>query len=220
MGDKSGHKTKFIPLGSRSSSFRIERLLGDTPSVNSYATQVTAEEMSGKSSDQSSIRIESHISSTSAEDMSDRKEVEEEGEGTSDDQQETGKARKIRRSRTTFTTFQLHQLERAFEKSHYPDVFSREELALRLDLSEARVQVYSFPFPPFYLMTCCRYNFRQVHSIFCNLLEIDFLSSRPQVWFQNRRAKWRKQEKAIGRESPPAYPNVMTEGTTGRASSR
>jgi hypothetical protein len=53
--------------------------------------------------------------------------------------------------RTIFSSQQIEELEKAFKDAHYPDVYARELLASKTDLSEDRIQVGFFLFIYFFL---------------------------------------------------------------------
>ena len=96
--------------------------------------------LSGKKGSVKRERSQDRKKESDAEEEDDKEDSDSEESDNQSNENEND-PKKPKRTRTAYSNYQLDQLELVFTTTHYPDVFTREELSRRLGIREDRIQV-------------------------------------------------------------------------------
>uniref|UniRef100_A0A8C4VMP8 Homeobox domain-containing protein n=1 Tax=Gopherus evgoodei TaxID=1825980 RepID=A0A8C4VMP8_9SAUR len=135
-----------------------------------HATRRSARCAAASTAGRQSYRVSSFQESGGSQDVAKEKKMPPENP------EEQGALLPVRKKTRTFYS-QLEELEKMFQEDHYPDNEKRREIAAAVGVTPQRIMV-----SPSWLM---------------GTESEEQEKRRKRVWFQNRRAKWRKLEKLI-----------------------
>ncbi|XP_003791664.1 homeobox protein NOBOX [Otolemur garnettii] len=118
-----------------------------------------------------------------------------------------------KKTRTLYRSDQLEELEKIFQEDHYPDSDKRREIAQTVGVTPQRIMVKGLG----WLVGGAEDPTTGMPQWQRTMLSGSL--TRAWVWFQNRRAKWRKMEKLNGKENKDGSAPLAPGPASGQSSS-